>query len=125
MDGLLDAFKEIEPFVTILGFAVTIYLLVWRIPSRADMNRLFDNIQTRLEKEMSSPREQVGKAFATTLAITNDIREDLRLMQSQIVGLGEKIDANSQTFHADMSKLTDKIEANSQALRAEIQNRAD
>ena len=68
--------------------------------------------------------------FATNLTITTEIREDMRLMQSQIVSLGEKIDANSreihanaQAVHADISKLTAKIEVLSHIIEAEIEKR--
>ena len=51
-------------------------------------------------------------------------------MQSQMVRLGEKIDANTeaihanaQATHADISKLTAKIEIVSHALQAEVGNR--
>ena len=118
MEGLLSTLKELEPFVTILGFGVTIYLLIWRVPSKAYMKRLFDDIQTRLERNTSSLQEH--------------IREDMRLMQSQMVRLGEKIDANTeaihanaQATHADISKLTAKIEIVSHALQAEVGNRGN
>lgn len=136
MEGLLSTLKEIEPFVTILGFGVTIYLLIWRIPSKAEINRIADNIQEKIGEEASSGQEQIenetsnlqkqiDKVFATSLAITNEIREDMRSMQSQIVRLGEKIDANSQAIHADISKLTAKIEVVSHALQAEVGNRGN
>jgi hypothetical protein len=132
MDGLLSTLKEIEPFVTILGFGVTIYLLIWRVPSKAHMKRLFDNIQTQLERNTSSLQEHIGKAHTTPPGITNEIREDMRLMQSQMVRLGEKIDANTeaihanaQAIHADISKLTVKIEIVSHAMQVEVGNRDD
>ncbi len=130
MEGLLSTLKEIEPFVTILGFGVTIYLLIWRVPSKAYTKRLFDNIQTNLERNTSSLQEYIGKAYTTPPGITNEIREDMRLMQSQMVRLGEKVDANTeaihanaQATHADISKLTAKIEIVSHALQAEVGNR--
>ena len=145
MEGLLGTLKEIEPFVTILGFAVTIYLLIWRVPSKAEVNRIADNLQKQIYNETSSRQKQIegtttsrqkqienetanlqkqiDKVFTTNLAITNEIREDMRLMQSQMVRLGEKIDANSQAIHADISKLTAKIEVVSHALQAEVGNR--
>ena len=137
----MGAMKDLLPFITILGFGVTIFLLGWRIPSRVEMNRIADNLQKQIYKETSSRQEQVervttnlqkqiDKVFTTSLAITNEIREDMRLMQSQIVRLGEKIDANSeaihantQAMHADISKLTAEIEIVSHALRAEVVNR--
>ena len=207
MEELMGAMKELLPIVTILGFGVTIFLLGWRIPSRAEMNRIADNLQRQIDKESSSRQEQIGsvttnlqkqienetsilqkqiesgtsilqkqienetsnlqkqienetsgrqeqigsvttnlqkqienetsnlqqqidKVFTTSLAITNEIREDMRLMQSQMVRLGEKIDANTeaihanaQATHADISKLTAKIEIVSHALQAEVGNR--
>ena len=152
----MGAMKELLPIVTILGFAVTIFLLGWRIPSRAEMNRIADNLQKQIYNETSSRQKQIegattslqkqiesvttslqkqiesetanlqkqiDKVFTTNLAITNEIREDMRLMQSQMVRLGEKIDANSQAIHADISKLTAKIEVVSHALQAEVGNR--
>ena len=145
MEELMGAMKELLPIVTILGFAVTIFLLGWRIPSRAEMNRIADNLQKQIYNETSSRQKQIegattslqkqiesetanlqkqiDKVFTTNLAITNEIREDMRLMQSQMVRLGEKIDANSQAIHADISKLTAKIEVVSHALQAEVGNR--
>ena len=123
MEELMGAMKELLPIVTILGFGVTIFLLIWRVPSKAYMKRLFDNIQTQLERNTFSLQEHIGKAHATSPGITNEIREDMRSMQSQIVRLGEKIDANSQAIHADISKLTAKIEIVSHALQAEVGNR--
>jgi septal ring factor EnvC (AmiA/AmiB activator) len=137
MGELIGVLKELSPIVTILGFGVTIFLLGWRIPSRAEMNRMADNLQkqieketssrsnlqTQIEKETSNLQTQIDKVFATTLTITNEIREDMRVMQSQIVRLGEKIDANSHAIHADISKLTAKIEVVFHALRAEVGNR--
>lgn len=152
MEELMGAMKELLPIVTILGFAVTIFLLGWRIPSRAEVNRIADNLQKQIynetssrqkqiesvttslqkqiENETSNLQKQIDKVFATSLAITNEIREDMRLMQSQIVRLGEKIDANSeaihanaQAVHADISKLTAKVEIISHALQVEVRNR--
>ena len=156
MGELIGVLKELSPIVTILGFGVTIFLLGWRIPSRAEMNRMADNLQkqiekdtssrqtqiekdtsnlqtqieketsnlqTQIEKDTSNLQKQIDKVFATTLTITNEIREDMRVMQSQIVRLGEKIDANSHAIHADISKLTAKIEVVFHALRAEVGNR--
>lgn len=154
MGDLVGVLKELLPIVTILGFGVTIFLLGWRIPSRAEMNRIADNLQKQIDKESSSRQEQIGsvttnlqkqienetsnlqkqidKVFTTSLAITNEIREDMRLMQSQMVRLGEKIDANTeaihanaQAIHADISKLTAKVEIVSHALQAEVGNRDD
>lgn len=139
----MGAMKELLPIVTILGFGVTIFLLGWRIPSRAEMNRIADNLQRQIDKESSSRQEQIGsvttnlqkqidKVFTTSLAITNEIREDMRLMQSQMVRLGEKIDANTeaihanvQATHADITKLTAKVEIVCHALQAEVGNRDD
>ena len=167
MEGLLGTLKEIEPFVTILGFAVTIYLLIWRVPSKAEVNRIADNLQNQIYNETSSRQKQIegtttsrqkqienetasrqkqiegattslqeqiestttnlqkqiDKVFTTSLAITNEIREDMRLMQSQMVRLGEKIDANTEAIHADISKLNAKIEVVSHVLQAEVGNR--
>ena len=156
MREMMGALKELMPIFTILGFGVTIFLLGWRIPSRAEMNRMADNLQKQIDKETfsrqnqienatsnlqkqienatsnlqkqienetSNLQKQIDKVFATSLAITNEIREDMRSMQSQIVRLGEKIDANSQAIHADISKLTAKVEIVSHALQAEVGNR--
>ena len=118
MEELISALKELSPIVTALGVGITVFLLIWRVPSKAYMKRLFDDIQTRLERNTSSLQEH--------------IREDMRLMQSQMVRLGEKIDANTeaihanaQATHADISKLTAKIEIVSHALQAEVGNRGN
>ena len=152
MEELISALKELSPIVTALGVGITVFLLGWRIPSRAEMNRMADNLQKQIDKEALNRQEQIGsvttnlqkqienetsnlqkqidKVFTTSLAITNEIREDMRLMQSQMVRLGEKIDANTEAIHAnarathaDISKLTAKIEIVSHALQAEVGNR--
>ena len=163
MEELISALKELSPIVTALGVGITVFLLGWRIPSRAEMNRMADNLQKQINKEVtnlqkqienetsgrqqqigseisnlqkqienetSNLQQQIDKVFTTSLAITNEIREDMRLMQSQMVRLGEKIDANTeaihanaQATHADISKLTAKIEIVSHALQAEVGNR--
>ena len=154
MEELISALKELSPVVTALGVGITVFLLGWRIPSRAEMNRMTDNLQKQINKEVtnlqkqienetssrqqqiesetSNLQKQIDKVFATSLAITNEIREDMRLMQSQMVRLGEKVDANTeaihtnaQAVHADISKLTAKVEIISHALQAEVGNRDD
>ena len=132
MEELISALKELSPIVTALGVGITVFLLIWRVPSKAYMKRLFDNIQTQLERNTFSLQEHLGKAHTTPPGITYVIREDMRLMQSQMVRLGEKVDANTeaihanaQATHADISKLTAKVEIISHALQAEVGNRDD
>ena len=96
---------------SLIGICITIFLLGWRIPSKADMNRADDNLQ-----------QQINHGVDLTLAVTKEIREDMRQMRSEILNLADKIEANSQAFRTDMSNLSERIEANSQAFRADMSN---
>ena len=97
------------------------------------------HLQRQIEQESSHLQRQVDKALETTLAITKEIREDMRMMQSQMVRLGERIEANSraiealskaveansQAIHVDINNLAAKVEVMSNTLQAEIQSRGD
>ncbi len=109
MEGLLGELKEWSPLVTVLGVGITIFLLGWRFPSKADVNRGDDNLQ-----------KQINQGIDLTLAVTKEIREDMRQMRSEIVKLADKVDANSQVFqteiaeftgnfHSEIAKLTDNF----------------
>ena len=106
--------KIIAPMLAPLA---AIAALWWKITSsvatKEDVNRFADNLQ-----------KQINQSVELTLDLTRDRREDMRHMRSEIHGLAEKIDANSQAFHADISKLNDKIDANSQTLDGIIDTRS-
>ena len=123
MEGLLGGLKEWSPLVTVLGVGITIFLLGWRFPSKADVNRGDDNLQ-----------RQINQGIDLTLAVTKEIREDMRQMRSEIVKLADKVDANSQVFHTEIAeltgnfhteiaKLTDKIEVNTHTIHERIDER--
>ena len=134
MEGLLGELKEWSPLVTVLGVGITIFLLGWRFPSKADVNRGDDNLQ-----------KQINQGIDLTLAVTKEIREDMRQMRSEIVKLADKVDANSQVFqteiaeltgnfhseiakltgnfHTGIAKLTDKIEVNTHTIHERIDER--
>lgn len=103
-----------------LGSLAGIAALWWKVTTsvatktdigelRDDMNRADENLQ-----------KQINQAINLTLDVTKDIREDMRQMRSEIQRLGDKIDANSQLVHTDISKLNDKIDANIATLNDKI-----
>jgi hypothetical protein len=134
VEGLLGELKEWSPLVTVLGVGITIFLLGWRFPSKADVNRGYDNLQ-----------RQINQGIDLTLAVTKEIREDMRQMRSEIVKLADKVDANSQVFqteiaeftgnfhseiakltgnfHTEIAKFTDKIEVNTHTIHERIDER--
>ena len=117
MEGLVAELKVWVPLAvglcSLIGICITIFLLGWRIPSKAEMNRADDNLQ-----------QQINHGADLTLAVTKEIREDMRQMRSEILTLAEKIDSNSQAIRADMGtlsdKLNDKIDASTRAIYEKI-----
>ena len=105
MEGLLGELKEWSPLVTVLGVGITIFLLGWRFPSKADVNRGDDNLQ-----------RQVNQGIELTLAVNKEIREDMRQMRSEIAEL-------TRNLHTEIAKLTDKIEANTLTIHERIDER--
>ena len=118
MEGLIAELKVWVPLAvglcSLVGISITIFLLGWRIPSKAEMNRADDNLQ-----------QQINHGIDLTLAVTKEIREDMRQMRSEILTLADKIESISQTIHADISKLNDKIDSNSQAIRTDMGKLSD
>ena len=118
MEGLIAELKVWVPLAvglcSLVGISITIFLLGWRIPSKAEMNRGDDNLQ-----------QQINHGIDLTLAVTKEIREDMRQMRSEILTLADKIESISQTIHADISKLNDKIDSNSQAIRTDMSKLSD
>ena len=118
MEGLIAELKVWVPLAvglcSLVGISITIFLLGWRIPSKAEMNRADDNLQ-----------QQINHGVDLTLAVTKEIREDMRQMRSEILTLADKIESISQTIHADISKLNDKIDSNSQAIRTDMSKLSD
>lgn len=94
MEGLIDGFKLWGPFAV---FCVAILVFGWRV-----LNRREDKLEAR-----------INEGFGTLKDSINQLRNDIQQINI-------RLDANSQAFHADMSKLTEEIEANSHDLRAEI-----
>lgn len=105
MEGLLGELKEWSPLVTVLGVGITIFLLGWRFPSKADVNRGDDNLQ-----------RQINQGIDLTLAVNKEIREDMRQMRSEFTEL-------TRNLHAEIAKLTDKIEANTLTIHERIDER--
>ena len=105
MEGLLGELKEWSPLVTVLGVGITIFLLGWRFPSKADVNRGDDNLQ-----------RQINQGIELTLAVNKEIREDMRQMRSEIAEL-------TRNLHTEIAKLTDKIEANTLTIHEKIDER--
>ena len=99
---------------SLVGICITIFLLLWQIPSNADMNR-----------RNSNRHQQINHGFDSILAVNREIREDTRQMRSDILTLADKIESISQTIHADISKLNDKIDSNSQAIRTDMSKLSD
>ena len=75
MEGLVAELKVWVPLAvglcSLIGICITIFLLGWRIPSKAEMNRADDNLQ-----------QQINRGADLTLAVTKEIREDMRQMRS-------------------------------------------
>ena len=105
--------KIIAPMLAPL---VAIAALWWKITTsvatKEDVNRIADNLQ-----------KQINQSVELTLDLTRDIREEMRLMRSElqllrtdISKVNDKIDANSQTLHG-------KIDTVANELRAEIRER--
>jgi D-ribose pyranose/furanose isomerase RbsD len=105
VEGLLVALKEWSPLVTVLGVGITIFLLGWRFPSKADVNRGDDNLQ-----------KQINQGIDLTLAVTKEIREDMRQMRSEIAEL-------TGNLHTEIAKLADKIEANTHTIHERFDER--
>ena len=123
MEGLLAELKEWSPLVTVLGVGITIFLLGWRFPSKADVNRGDVNLQ-----------KQINQGIDLTLAVIKEIREDMRQMRMEIAKLADKIEAtthtiherinaNSQAVHTEIAKLTDKIEATTHTIHERFDER--
>ncbi len=98
MEDLLAQLKEWSPLVTVLGVGITIFLLGWRFPSKADVNRSDDNLQ-----------KQINQGIDSTLAVTKEIREDMRQMRMEIAKLADKIEANTHTIHERFDERTREI----------------
>lgn len=142
MDGPIDILTIWLPLVvnlyTFLGICVTIFLLGWRIPGKADisalrtdMNRADDKLEKRIDGEIANLTNALNQGLAATLAVTHEIREDMRQMRSEIQRLADKIDStsqalnnkidvNSQASHVDTRKLTEQLNNVANDLRAEI-----
>ena len=102
MESLLAELKEWSPLVTVLGVGITIFLLGWRFPSKADVNRGDDNLH-----------KQINQGIELTLAVNKEIREDIRQMRLEIAKLADKIEANTHTIH-------ERIDERTRELRSEI-----
>ncbi len=116
MEGLLGELKEWSPLVTMLGVGITIFLLGWRFPSKADVNRGDDNLQ-----------RQINQGIDLTLAVNKEIREDMRQMRSEIAELTRNLHTEiaklTDNFHTGIAKLTDRIEANTLTIHERIDER--
>lgn len=127
MDGFIDVLKVWLPLAiglcTFVGVCITIFLLGWRIPSRADMDRRYDRLDKRIDGEISKLTNALNQGLAATLSVTTEIREDMRQMRSEFQQLADKIDANSQAIHVDTRKLTEQLNNVANDLRAEIRER--
>lgn len=111
MDGFIDVLKVWLPLAiglcSFVGVCITIFLLGWQIPSRADMDRRHDRLDKRIDGEISKLTNALNQGLAATLAVTTEIREDMRQMRSEFQGLADKIDANSRAIHVGTRKLTE------------------
>ena len=72
MEGFLGELKEWCSLFSAFGVGITIFLLVWRFPSKAYVNRGDDNLQ-----------RQINQGIDLTLTVTKGIREDMRQMRSE------------------------------------------
>ena len=131
MEGLLGELKEWRSLFSAFGVGILIFLLVWRYPSKADVNRGDDNLQ-----------RQINQGIDLTLTVTKEIREDMRQMRSEKAEfmrgfseemrqmrsenaeLTEKLHTENakltNTLHAEIAKLSDKIDEKMSEVRSEI-----
>ena len=95
------------------------------------MNRADDKLEKRIDGEIANLTNALNQGLAATLAVTHEIREDMRQMRSEIQRLSDKIDStsqalnnkidvNSQASHVDTRKLTEQLNNVANDLRAEI-----
>ncbi len=112
MEGLLGELKEWSPLVTVLGVGITIFLLGWRFPSKADVNRGDDNLQ-----------KQINQGIELTLAVNKEIREDMRQMRLETAELMHKLYEDIRQMRLEIAKLADKIEANTHTIHERIDER--
>ena len=112
MEGLLAELKEWSPLVTVLGVGITIFLLGWRFPSKADVNRGDDN-----------PQKQINQGIELTLAVNKEIREDMRQMRLETAELMHKLYEGIRQMRLEIAKLADKIEANTHTIHERIDER--
>ena len=109
MDGSTEVITVWIPLAvglcSLIGICITIYLLVWRIPNKADMHR-----------RNSNRHQQINHGFESILVATKEIREDMRLMRLEILTVIEKIESISQEMRTGMDTLTNKIDSSSQAI---------
>lgn len=117
MEGLLGELKEWSPLVTMLGVGITIFLLGWRFPNKAVVNKGDDNLQ-----------RQINQRIDLTLAVNKEIREDTRQMRSEIAELTRNLHTETakltDNFHTEIAKLSDKIEANTLTILERIDESA-
>ena len=142
MEGLLGELKEWCSLFSAFGVGITIFLLVWRFPSKAYVNRGDDNLQ-----------RQINQGIDLTLTVTKGIREDMRQMRSEKAELmrqffeemrqmrSEKAEFTEKfhtenakltntlhveigkvtnTLHTEIAKLSDKIDEKTSEVRSEI-----
>lgn len=105
---------------TFLGICVTVFLLAWRFQSKVDLDRSIDKLGKHIGSRIAKLTITINHGFSATLAVTNEICEEMRQMRSGIQRLSNKIDANSQAIHVDTRKLTEQLNNVASDLRAEI-----
>ncbi len=87
------------------------------------MDRSIDKRGKHIGSRITKLTITLNHGFSATLAITNEIREEMRHMRSEIQRHSDKIDANSQAIHEDTRKFTEQLNNAANDLRAEIRER--
>lgn len=136
MDGFIDVLKVWLPLAiglcSFVGVCITIFLLGWRIPSRADMDRRHDRLDKRIDGEISKLTNALNQGLADKIDTNSQALNDKIDANSQTLNdkidttsqaLNDKIDANSQAIHVDSRKLTEQINNVANDLCAEIRER--
>ena len=127
MDNSIDVLTVwlslIVSLCTFLGICVTVFLLGCRFQSKVDLNCSIDKLGKHIGSKITKLTITLNHGFSETLAVTNEIREEMRQMRSEIQRLSDKIDANSQAIHVDTRKLTEQLNNVANDLRAEIRER--
>ena len=108
----MDALIEgFKIFAPIVVAIVAVIAFVWKVPSKKDMQRGDDALRT----SMNNLSDRID-------ANSDKMDANFQTTHMEISKLNDKMDANFQTVYADVRKLNDKVESYSQATHERIDN---